>query len=103
LRVVADRALRAPRANRAFGADERHIRAEGVVMDRGNNVMGLFLYKALTFASPGRIGALLLVGHCVPRAPTALSARMKGASARRPFRPSKIEALKGSAGTGRRR
>jgi hypothetical protein len=62
LGVVADRTLRAPRANRAFNADEKHIRAEGAVMDKSNNVMGLFLHKtasvraseALTLAPPGR-------------------------------------------------
>jgi hypothetical protein len=45
LRVVAHLALRAARANRAFGADEKNIRAESAAMDKGNNVMGLFLHK----------------------------------------------------------
>jgi hypothetical protein len=37
--------LRAPRANRAFCADEKHIRTESTVMDKSSNVLGLVLYK----------------------------------------------------------
>jgi hypothetical protein len=35
-RIVVDRPLRAARANRAFCADEKRIRTESTVMDKGN-------------------------------------------------------------------
>jgi hypothetical protein len=37
--------LRAPRANRDFGADKKRIRTKITVMDKSNNGLGLFLYK----------------------------------------------------------
>jgi hypothetical protein len=37
--------LRAPRANRDFGTDEKRIRTKITVMDKGNNGLALFLYK----------------------------------------------------------
>jgi len=38
--VVDDRSLRAPRANRVFCTDEKHIRAENTVMDKSNTGSG---------------------------------------------------------------
>jgi hypothetical protein len=37
--------LRAARANRDFGTDEKRIRTKTTVTDRSNNGLGLFLYK----------------------------------------------------------
>jgi len=37
--------LRAARANRVFRADEKRIRTENTVMDKGNNGLGLVFYK----------------------------------------------------------
>jgi len=37
--------LRATRANRDFGTDEKRIRTKITVMDKSNNGLGLFLYK----------------------------------------------------------
>jgi hypothetical protein len=37
--------LRAPRANRVFGTDEKHIRTENMVMDKNNNGLGSLLSK----------------------------------------------------------
>jgi len=39
------RPLRATRANRDFGTDEKRIRTKITVMDKTNNGLGLFLYK----------------------------------------------------------
>jgi hypothetical protein len=44
--------LRAPRANRDFGADEKRIRTKITVMDKSNNGVGLFLYK-IAIDDPG--------------------------------------------------
>ncbi|MFH1043509.1 MAG: hypothetical protein V1796_00225 [Pseudomonadota bacterium] len=37
--------LRAARANRVFGTDEKHIRTENTVMDKSNHGLGLLLSK----------------------------------------------------------
>jgi hypothetical protein len=37
--------LRAPRANRDFGTDEKRIRTKITVMDKSNNGLGLSLFK----------------------------------------------------------
>jgi hypothetical protein len=37
--------LRATRANRDFGTDEKRIRTKITVMDKSNNGLGLFLFK----------------------------------------------------------
>jgi len=36
---VAGRKLRAPRANRVFGADEKRIRTKNTVMDKNRNIL----------------------------------------------------------------
>jgi len=43
--LVVRQPLRAARANRVFRADEKRIRTENTVMDKGNNGLGLFLFK----------------------------------------------------------
>jgi hypothetical protein len=54
--------LRATRANRDFGTNERRIRAKIMVIDKSNNGLGLFLFKiadcAPTAFRPCAIGDL---------------------------------------------
>jgi len=40
--------LRAARANRVFGTDEKHIRTENTVLDKSNHGLGLLLSKIAT-------------------------------------------------------
>jgi hypothetical protein len=51
--VVDDQPLRAPRANRGFGTDEKHIHTETTVKDKSNIGLGLFLSKIATLQQGG--------------------------------------------------
>jgi len=103
--------LRAPRANRDFFTDEKHIRKEITVMDKSKTRLGLSLSKiadcARTAFRPRTIGdprgraavrassiaaarcivlrpSMLARDHCALRAPTVVSVRMKSASVPKP-------------------
>jgi hypothetical protein len=45
--------LRATRANRVFRADEKRIRTENTVVDKGKGGLGWFLYKIVDCARMG--------------------------------------------------
>jgi hypothetical protein len=52
LGVVANQPLRATRANRIFRTDEKRIRTENTVMDKGNSGPGLVLCNIAILKQP---------------------------------------------------
>jgi hypothetical protein len=82
---AGERTLRAPRANPVFRTDERHIRSENTVMEKGNNGLGLFFVQdrnsATTVAHLSCRRRQKLPAHAAP------SAEMHALSAANPDAP----------------